>query len=98
MVSFNRSYTHQFISKIMYFPLLCVPSSCIHPSRLDLHNLQSQRIILHINTSRQNRTLIIRRIRWQAKHDLILALDEILRVEGELVRDVVAADRGADCA
>jgi hypothetical protein len=68
------------------------------PSSPASDNLQPQSIILHIHTPRQNRTLVIGRVGGQTEHDLVLALDEELRVEFEFVRDVVAADCGADSA
>lgn len=57
--------------------------------------LQAQGIVLYINTLRQDRTLIIRRICRQTQNDLVGPLDKELRIERELIGDIVANDRGS---
>lgn len=60
---------------------------------LYLHDLQPQRIILHIHTAWQYSAFIIRTIGWQTQHKGILALFQNCGIESELVRNVVADDR-----
>ncbi|KAI6762954.1 hypothetical protein HG530_008934 [Fusarium avenaceum] len=63
-----------------------------------LVDLQPERIILHIHRRGQHSRLIIRRIKRQAQHNLILALLQDLGIELKLVRDVVTAHRRANRA
>ena len=57
--------------------------------------LQAQGVVLYINTLRQDRPLIICCICRQTQNDLVGPIDEELRIERELICDIVANDHGS---